>query len=483
MPTMHSRRAGSEAMPASGARTKKHRRQNGQKASALDSPHTSAAARALQILLFFGCIMLAWWYGRYGAAAGMGLGGGGGGSGGSGGGKPPKICVYSIALNEVKNVDAFMDHCQGADVISVADTGSTDGTIEALQARGAAVHNVTLKPFRFDKARNAALAKLPSDCDLCVGIDLDDQPQPGWLEALRDMWAKSWHKPAAVRYRYVWRFEPDSVTPAGEFMITKVHSRRNWRWNHPAHEALDWTGPGQPHIATLNDMVVHHRPANEQKECRGSCRANYIKLLKLGVEEDPADSRRSYYYGRELYFDGQWEQAIVELERYLTLPSAQWREERAAAARHISDCHTKLGRHAEAQAAAQRGVAEWDGTSEPWVALARTAWRAQDHKTCRRAAERALALAPSLAFASEAAHWELEAHDNLALCAYYLGDKETALRHGAKAAELAPDDKRLQENLQWYRGDKQAGTAGSDASGSSGDGGSGSQGGQSSAGS
>ncbi len=241
----------------------------------------------------------------------------------------------------------------------MADTGSTDGTIEALRVRGATVHNVTLKPFRFDKAsgrqqlltgprsrgrwqlcdatsaqslcllprrghtttahqprrvpghngctgqagggapvlaksappclqaRNAALAKLPTDCDLCIGIDLDDQLQvllgqaggpllpsacpgtacvshvrrppcaalpaclksqpvgkpaglwrltascfpeldagsplpasppalqPGWLEALRDVWAKSWPKPVAVRYRYVWRFEADGVTPLG----------------------------------------------------------------------------------------------------------------------------------------------------------------------------------------------------------------------------------------------------------------------------
>lgn len=146
----------------------------------------------------------------------------------------------------------------------------------------------------------------------------------------------------------------------------------------------------------------------------------------------------------------------MELERYLTLPSAKWKEERAAAARHISDCLTKLGRTAEAQAAAQRGVREWDGTSEPWVGLARTAWRAGDHATCRAAAERALALQTSLAFAAEAALWELEAHDNLALCAYYLGDRETALRHGTRAVELAPDIQRLRDNLHWYRGEKQA---------------------------
>ncbi len=75
-------------------------------------------------------------------------------------------------------------------------------------------------------------------------------------------------------------------------------------------------GVSTPRIATVHDMVVHHRPANQQKECRGSCRANYIKLLKLGVEEDPTDSRRSYYYGRELFFDGQWEKVRRAAERH-----------------------------------------------------------------------------------------------------------------------------------------------------------------------
>ncbi|KAL4437776.1 hypothetical protein ABPG77_005688 [Micractinium sp. CCAP 211/92] len=329
---MHSRRAGSEVVAASSVRTKKHRRQNGHKASSSDSLSASPTSKALQILLFAGCVTLAWWYGRYGATAGTTSGRSGASSGvATSGGKPPKICVYSIALNEIKNVDAFMDHCEGADVISVADTGSTDGTIEALRVRGATVHNVTLKPFRFDKARNAALAKLPTDCDLCIGIDLDDQLQPGWLEALRDVWAKSWPKPQAVRYRYVWRFEADGVTPLGDFLITKVHSRRNWRWNHPAHEALEWMGVSTPRIATVHDMVVHHRPANQQKECRGSCRANYIKLLKLGVEEDPTDSRRSYYYGRELFFDGQWE----KVRR-----AAEWHAQGAGFARRLKTCHS-----------------------------------------------------------------------------------------------------------------------------------------------
>lgn len=46
-------------MPTSSARTKKHRRQNGQKAlTQSDSLSTSLAARGAQILLFLGCIVL-----------------------------------------------------------------------------------------------------------------------------------------------------------------------------------------------------------------------------------------------------------------------------------------------------------------------------------------------------------------------------------------------------------------------------------------
>ena len=69
-----------------------------------------------------------------------------------------KIAVYSISLNEIKHVDRYMQACQGADYIIVADTGSTDGTPERLKELGATVHSITIKPWRFDDARNAALA-------------------------------------------------------------------------------------------------------------------------------------------------------------------------------------------------------------------------------------------------------------------------------------------------------------------------------------
>ena len=57
-------------------------------------------------------VLQAWWYGRYGAALDTFGASGGSSSAATNSTKLPKICVYSIALNEVKNVDAFMDHCE-----------------------------------------------------------------------------------------------------------------------------------------------------------------------------------------------------------------------------------------------------------------------------------------------------------------------------------------------------------------------------------
>ncbi|KAL4458200.1 hypothetical protein ABPG75_013065 [Micractinium tetrahymenae] len=361
-----------------------------------------------------------------------------------------KTCIYTIALNERVHVEPFMAAAKGADLVLIADTGSNDGTPEALEASGAVVHRVTLRPFRFDTARNIALSLLPADCDLCLAFDLDEYVQPGWVGALQEAWQKSGGRADAVRYDYIWSWLPDGVTPDGRFMAQKIHGRFHFEWRDPAHELPYWTGKaGEDVVVEAPGLVLHHRAIHKPT------RSNYLPLLKLGAAEAPADARRSHYYGRELMFQGQWDAAIQELERHLTLPTSHsFKEERAASLRYIAKCYQELGQLGEAQRAALRGVVEFDLTREPWMALARIAHAQEDWPTVAWATAKALAIAsvhPYSRWLTDAKSWGAEPHDLAALAAYYAGDYQRAWQQGLAAAQLEPNNERLRNNLNFYK--------------------------------
>jgi glycosyltransferase involved in cell wall biosynthesis len=91
-----------------------------------------------------------------------------------------KVAVYAIALNEAVHVDRWASSAIDADYRVVADTGSTDDTVERLEKAGVTVHNIAIRPWRLDDARNAALALVPADADVCVTMDTDEFLEPGW---------------------------------------------------------------------------------------------------------------------------------------------------------------------------------------------------------------------------------------------------------------------------------------------------------------
>ena len=94
------------------------------------------------------------------------------------------IIIYAICKNEAQFAKRFLAFCSEADRVYILDTGSTDGTPERLRALGATVYEQTIAPWRFDDARNASLALLPEDADVCICLDLDEVLCPGWREAL-----------------------------------------------------------------------------------------------------------------------------------------------------------------------------------------------------------------------------------------------------------------------------------------------------------
>ena len=58
-----------------------------------------------------------------------------------------KVAVYTIALNEEKHVQRWYESAKDADYLLIADTGSTDRTVEIAKSLGINVINIKIDPW------------------------------------------------------------------------------------------------------------------------------------------------------------------------------------------------------------------------------------------------------------------------------------------------------------------------------------------------
>jgi glycosyltransferase involved in cell wall biosynthesis len=345
-----------------------------------------------------------------------------------------KIAVYTIALNEEQFVEPWFNSAKDADYLLIADTGSTDATVEKAKALGINVISVSIKPWRFDDARNASLASIPKDIDICIALDMDEVLIPGWrkeLEKIKD-------ETTRPRYKYVWSWNPDG-TEGLVYGGDKIHRRVGYRWKHPVHEVL--SSYLIPEVQEWTGLTIHHHPDSTKS------RSQYFPLLEMAVAEDPHDDRNSHYLGREYFFYGMCDKAKNELVRHLGLPRATWKPERAASMRYIAKCSQGEERLYWLTKASQ----EAPGSREPWVDLAQYYYESQQWVECLDAAKTSLEIKEKpLEYLNDANAWGSVPWDLAAIASYNLGNKEDALTYGKEALTLSPEDQRLQKNLEFY---------------------------------
>jgi len=349
-----------------------------------------------------------------------------------------KICVYAICKNEVQFVDRWMDSMSEADLIVVTDTGSDDGTVERLRARGAIVYVEAVKPWRFDVARNISLDHVPGDVDICVCTDLDELFTEGWRACLETAWQPN---TKMGRYLYNWSFKANGL-PDVQFNYFKVHARDGAIWRAPVHEYIGYIGKEPQETVYINGMVLNHYP--DHTKSRGS----YLPLLELAVKENSQDDRSTYYLGREYMYKGEWEKCIDTLKKHLLLPTATWNEERAASMRWIAKSYYKLGNIKEAYSWHYRAIAEASHMRDPYVEFAKMGYELADWPMAFYMAEEALKIKDrSATYVNMGYSWDFTPDDLAAISCYRLGMYEKSLSHAKAALELSPDDQRLINNM------------------------------------
>jgi glycosyltransferase involved in cell wall biosynthesis len=198
-----------------------------------------------------------------------------------------KIAVYTIALNEESNVEQWYESAKDADYLMIADTGSTDKTVKLAKKLGINVVKISIKPWRFDDARSAALALLPEDIDMCISLDMDEILAPGWRKALE----KLDDDVTQVNYRYTWSWrDPASRTqPQVVYIANKVHARHGYRWKYLVHE-LPFPDRNESHkLVYSEDFEIHHCGDVDRSHLR------YNEMVYQTWEENKDDKRYWVY--------------------------------------------------------------------------------------------------------------------------------------------------------------------------------------------
>jgi len=347
---------------------------------------------------------------------------------------PLKIAVYAISKNEEQFVERFCESAKDADLILIADTGSTDGTVERALACGVTVHDICITPWRFDLARNAALALVPRDVDICISLDLDELLEPGWREEIERVWTEGTTR---LRYMFDWGC-------GISFYYEKIHARKGYMWHHPCHEYPIPDGRIEEVWANTDFLMAVHKP--DPTKSRGQ----YMDLLELSVKEDPDCPRNAFYYARELSFHARWQESIDACKSYLALPRATWMNERCYAYRVMGRCYSELGQPREAEKAFHAAAGEAPNTREPWCELAMLAYRECRWEECFAFAMRALRIKDRLkVYTCDPAVWGSQAHDLASISAWHLGMTEICIEQARIASELEPENERLKANLDF----------------------------------
>jgi hypothetical protein len=352
--------------------------------------------------------------------------------------KKLRIAIYTICLNEEIFAQRFMDCAKEADGIFVTDTGSTDNTVKILEENGAIVHKIKMSPWRFDIPRNISMDFVPADYDILVCIDLDEILSPGWAEEIRKAWTPGTTR---MRYQYIWNHLSDG-RPGITFWYDKITCRHGYRWVKPVHEILQYYN-GEEKQAFCETFTLAHFPDNTKS------RGSYLPLLEQGCREEPNDDRNSHYLGREYMYYGKYDQAIAELQRHLSLPSATWNAERCASMRFIARSCVAKGDYVNAELWALKACAESSIDREPWLELGKVYYATQNWSGLYAAMKRLLTIVERpKSYICEVDAWYSLPHDYCSIAAFNLGMITESVAQCEKAIEHDPSDPRLKSNLQ-----------------------------------
>ena len=240
----------------------------------------------------------------------------------------------------VKNEEQLLRRCLNsaksvADEIIIVDTGSEDQTKQIAREFTDRVYDFEWIDD-FAAARNFSFSK--ATMEFCMWLDADDVLLPeeaGKLKALKEALRAQDADIVMLPYHVAYNEEGDpSFTYYRERLI---RTGAGLEWQGAVHEAITPRGK----ILYGNAAVCH------KKEKPGDPNRNLRIFERMLAEGKPLSPRHRYYYGRELYYQGQYNRAQAVLEDFLQ-QGGGWVENEIEACQLLFRCALAQGRGEEA---------------------------------------------------------------------------------------------------------------------------------------
>ena len=247
----------------------------------------------------------------------------------------PTISLCMIVKNEEMHIARCLDSiAKLVDEIIIVDTGSSDRTIEIVSDYTSKVYSYPWKDD-FSDARNFSFSK--ASMDYCMWMDADDileeTQQDKFVQLKETLSANA----DIVMMKYHTSFDEAGNPSFTYFRERWIRNCSQYRWIGAVHEVIPPNGN-----IVYSDIAICHK-----KEHAGDPDRNlniYQKMLAKGKLLDP---RQQYYYGRELYYHKQYQEAITVLEQFL-LSADGWIENKIEACSICANCYYGLGQEQSA---------------------------------------------------------------------------------------------------------------------------------------
>ncbi|HVV56266.1 MAG TPA: glycosyltransferase, partial [Mucilaginibacter sp.] len=362
----------------------------------------------------------------------------------------PSLSLCMIVKNEEEVIARCLASVRGlVDDLVIVDTGSADQTAAICQTFGARLFNFAWCDD-FSAARNYAFSQATGD--YILWLDADDVIEPAALQRLQALKSDLLRDVYFLKYDYAQ--DEHGWSRCTLFRERIVKNDGSFRWIYPVHEVIDGTAGRSS--AYLDITVRHLRTAKGASGDKG----RNLKILERAIENPSyRDSPRTcYYYGRELYDNGRFEDAIQTLGRFIGFANT-WSEDRVGAYTRMAQCYLELfrvggGNPANLSKAREmaRAAIQIDGRwAEPFFVNGEAAYIEGNFDEAAFWFKKCLRPVPDVLNPVNLSVYGIESYIKLMFCLDKLGDYREASRYNELALECKPGDKGLLYNRSYFR--------------------------------